>query len=113
MNLHLDPSSLDANSAAAVGESPRHQFQVRSYLTLPQRLEFDSELYYVDSLPAVRIPSYERVDARLAWHAAESIELTVVGQNLLDDRYFEFGGVDITSPTQAKRSVYGEVSWRF
>jgi len=113
MSLHLDPSSLDASSTAAVGESPRHQFQVRSYLTLPQRLEFDSELYYVDSLPAMRVPSYERVDARLAWHARESIELAVVGQNLLDDRHFEFGGIDITSPTQAKRSVYGELTWRF
>jgi iron complex outermembrane recepter protein len=100
MNLHLDPSSLDANATAStVGGSPQHQFQVRSYLTLPQRLEFDSELYYVGSLPAMRVPSYERVDSRLAWHAREAIELAVVGQNLLDDRHFEFGGIDITSPT--------------
>jgi len=115
MRLQLDPSSLDVSGAtAAAGNSPRNQFQVRSYLTLPWGVDFDSSLYYVDRLPALNTPAYARVDARLAWHATESIELSVVGQNLLDERHFEFNdNVEQTDPSQAKRSVYGKISWRF
>jgi iron complex outermembrane receptor protein len=116
MRLQLDPSSHDTSSAtAAAGQSPRHQFQVRSYVTLPRKLDFDSSLYYVDRLPALNTPAYTRVDTRLAWRATESVELSLQGQNLLDGRHFEF----IDAPdqlylsSQVKRSVYGKVTWRF
>jgi len=115
MRLQLDPTSLDVSGAtAAVGQSPRNQFQVRSYLTLPGRIDCDTSLYYVDQLPAVMTPAYTRVDARLAWHATESIELSIVGQNLLNERHFEFNdNIEQTDPSQAKRSVYGRMTWRF
>ncbi|MGA2982566.1 MAG: TonB-dependent receptor [Terriglobia bacterium] len=116
MRLQLDPSSHDTSSAtAAAGQSPRHQFQVRSYLTLPRRFDFDSSLYYVDRLPALNTPAYTRVDARLAWHPTESIELSVVGQNLLDERHFEFidAADQLYLSSQVKRSVYGKITWRF
>jgi len=81
MRLQLYPSALDtSNATGAAGQSPRHQFQVRSYLTLPGRVDFDNSLYYVDRLPALNTPAYTRVDARLAWHATESLELSLVGR---------------------------------
>jgi iron complex outermembrane receptor protein len=115
MHLQIDPSSLDvSNATAAAGQSPHSQFQVRSYLTLPRKFDFDSSLYYVGRLPALNTPAYTRVDARLAWHPTESLELSVVGQNLLDERHFEFiDAADQTQPSQAQRSVYGKVTWRF
>jgi iron complex outermembrane receptor protein len=115
MRLQLYPSALDNSQApAAAGQSPRHQFQVQSYLTLPRKFDFDSSLYYVDRLPVLNTPSYVRVDARLAWHPAGFLELSVVGQNLLDARHFEFTNIaDQTQASQVKRSVYGKVTWRF
>jgi len=116
MRLQLDPLSHDTSSAtAAADQSPRHQFKVRSYLALPGRFDFDSSLYYVDRLPALNTPAYTRVDARLAWHATESFELSVVGQNLLDERHFEFMGAadQLSLSSQVKRSVYGKVTWWF
>ena len=115
MRLRLAPTSLDvSNATAASRQSPHSQFQIRSYLTLPREFDFDSSLYYVDRLPSINTPAYTRVDARLAWHPTESIELSVVGQNLLDQRHFEFiDTVDQTVPSQVKRSVYGKVTWRF
>ena len=115
MRLTLDSTSHDVSiGTAAVGLSPKSQFQARSYLTLPGRVDFDTSLYYVDRLPAINTPAYARVDARLAWHATESIELSVVGQNLLNERHFEFNdSLDQTDPTQAERSVYGKITWRF
>ena len=116
MRLRLDPTSLDTSHAtAAAGDSPQSQFQVRSYVTLPGRFDFDSSLYYVDRLPSINTPAYTRVDARLAWHPTESIELSVVGQNLLDERHFEFTNAadQLYLSSQVKRSVYGKVTWRF
>jgi len=114
MNLHLDPGSHATTAVlAATGQNPQHQFQVRSYLSLPRRIDFDTAVYYVGRLPAFSVPSYTRVDARLAWNASESVVLSLVGQNLLDDHHLEFGGIDRIDPTQAKRSVYGEITWRF
>ena len=114
LSLRLDPTSNDTTSMAASRRSPHSQFQVRSYLTLPRQFDFDSALYYVDRLPSIGTPAYTRVDARLAWHPTESLELSVVGQNLLDERHFEFiGATDQTQPSQALRSVYGKVTWRF
>jgi iron complex outermembrane receptor protein len=115
MHLQLDPTSLDvSNATASAGQSPRHQFQVRSYLTLPGRFDFDTSLYYVDRLPALNTPAYSRVDARFGWRPTESLELSVVGQNLLDERHFEFINIsEQTQPSQVQRSVYGKITWRF
>jgi iron complex outermembrane recepter protein len=112
MRLKLDSTSHDVSiGTAVVGQSPKSQFQARSYLTLPGHVDFDTSLYYVDRLPAINTPAYARVDARLAWHATESIELSVVGQNLLNERHFEFNtSLDQTDPTQARRSVYGKIT---
>ncbi|HEV2425793.1 MAG TPA: TonB-dependent receptor [Terriglobia bacterium] len=122
MDLHLDPTSLDPlgtpsqpnpYSPAAAGMSPRHQFQVRSYLNLPRRFEFDTAFSYVDRLPELAVPSYLRVDARLGWKLGESAEFSLAGQNLLDRRHFEFGGLNLVLPTQAGRSVFAKLTWRF
>jgi hypothetical protein len=49
-------------------------------------------------------------DARLGWRLAESIELSVAGQNLLGPRHFELGQACWLHATQARRSVYGKIT---
>src|SRR5258708_5409154 len=46
---------------------------------------WDTNLYFVDHLPAQLIPSYARLDTMLRWRFAEHLELTAVGQNLIRD----------------------------
>lgn len=42
------------------------------------------------------------------------MELSLVGQDLPDPRHPEFNGFDQNlQTTQAKRGVYGQVTWRF
>lgn len=113
MNLHADPGSLDTNSPLAVGNSPRHQFQIRSSIDLPQHFEFDSGLYYVGRLSALGVSDHARVDARLGWRPARSWELSVVGQNLLQPRHIEFADETLIISTQIQRSVFGEIRWWF
>jgi len=72
------------------GDAPQHQLQIRSQLNLRRNLEWDSSLMYVSSLSNRNIPGYVRVDTRLGWRPAESVELSLVGQNLLTPRHLEF-----------------------
>lgn len=114
MRLHLDEDSTDALSQGAQGQSPQHQFSLRSSINLPKGLELDLWLRYVSRLPDLNIGSYLTLDARLAWRPRKDIEIALVGQNLLDDRHPEFTSEFIAEePTQVPRGAYASISWRF
>jgi iron complex outermembrane receptor protein len=113
--LHLDPSSADSSLPEEVaGSNPRHQLHLRSYLDLPHDFEFDTAVYYVSRLSNFRVPSYTRLDSRFGWRPMKSVEISIVGQNLLDNRHPEFGATrQLAKATQVKRSFYGKLTWRF
>jgi iron complex outermembrane receptor protein len=114
MQLHRDAGSLDTTTEANEGRNPHHQLSLRSSLDLPQNIEFDCSVRYVESLPDFQIPSYVVMDARLAWRPFKNLELAIVGQNFLDDRHPEFQAVLIpTERTEVQQSVYGKVTWGF
>lgn len=113
MQLHLDPSSLDTTSELAEGDSPQHQFQVRSLLDLPWNLQFDTAVYYVDRLPRQGVAGYTRLDARVGWRPVKNLDVSVGMQNLLDDRHSEFGQLQGVASTEIQRSFYGKVTWRY
>ncbi len=114
MQLHRYTASHDGNAEGAEGDSPRHQFQLHSSFRLPRNFELDASLYRVSRLANPRIPGYTRLDARIGWRVRESLELSVGLQNLLDRQHPEFNSFDSAAITsQAKRSVYGKVTWRF
>jgi iron complex outermembrane receptor protein len=83
-------------------------------MDLPHNTSFDLWLRFVDDVPAMNVPSYVTLDARLAWKPTKNLELSVVGQNLLNQKHVEatpdFLG---TIEAQIERSVYGKVVWRF
>jgi iron complex outermembrane recepter protein len=114
MNLHPEPGSFNlATFPKAAGDSPQHQFQLRSHFDLPHNFEFDPAVYYVDRLPDQGVPRHTRLDARFSWHPFETVEFDLVGQNLLEPRHLEFGSMDQIQATQIQRSVFGEIKWRF
>jgi iron complex outermembrane receptor protein len=115
MHLHTDRGSQDTTSVADTqGTSPIHQLQLRSHVELAHFLTWDTNAYFVDRLPAASIPSYTRLDAQLSWRLAESMELSVVGQNLLQDHHIEFNNeLQNVNSSQAKRSAYAKWTWRF
>ncbi|GFO66482.1 TonB-dependent receptor [Geomonas limicola] len=116
--MYLENPSIDEiNKRDAEGDSPAHQFTVRSGVDLGKGVEFDlllrgtDKLSYIDRLS---IPGYLTLDARLAWRPIPKLELSVVGQNLLHERKQEFNPEFInTFPTEVQRSVYGKVTWKF
>jgi iron complex outermembrane receptor protein len=91
----------------AKGSNPRHSFSIRSYLDVTPTIDFDVWFRYVSRLPERNIDSYTVVDARLAWRIRPDLELSLVGQNLLESGHSEFSSLEI------ERSVYGKIDWKF
>ncbi len=96
------------------GAAPQHQIQLRSFLKMSPRLEWNSALFYVSDIPGAPIPSYVRVDTGLSWRPIDALELSVTGQNLLRAHHAEFGGDStLGAATPVQRSVSAKVMWRF
>ncbi len=114
VHLHQDANSLDTISQLAEGDNPRHQFQLRSFLSIWRNVDLDTAIYRVSSLPSQQVPSYTRVDSRVGWRLNEKTEASVGVQNLLNSHHAEFNGIDISVvPSQVRRSVYGKMTFRF
>ena len=110
LHKHLWPTTTNALVSVREGNDPHHQFSLQSIMDLPGHFQFDLTARYVDTLPSPNVPSYLTFDVRVAWQFKD-LELSIVGQNLLDNRHPEFGNV--TGRREIARSVYGKVSWRF
>jgi iron complex outermembrane recepter protein len=96
------------------GESPRHQLSFRSAVDLAHGVELDLTARWVDELPNLGVDSYATLDLRLGWKPRSSLEVSVVGQNLLDETHLEFAPEIIpTQATAVERGFYGKVAWRF
>jgi iron complex outermembrane receptor protein len=115
IDMKRKAGSTDTASVADLeGSSPENQVSLISSLELPQNISLDLWGRYVDRLPARGIESYFTLDARLAWRPTKNLEVSLVGQNLLDNAHPEFrGGIVPAPPTEVERSVYGKITWRF
>jgi len=91
---------------------PNHKFNVRSYLDLPHNFELDLLLYYQSDYPSRAINSYTRLDLRLGWKPTPEVELSLIGQNLLDPQHPEFSDQGAFR-TETERSVYAKATLRF
>jgi iron complex outermembrane receptor protein len=112
MHMENRPGSNDPTTVPNdEGSSPRHQGTIQSFLNLPKKLELDQTYRYVSALPAQMVKSYGTADARLGWHFTRKMELSVVGQNLLQPHHAEFGG-DPGGLVGIKRSAYAQITWK-
>jgi iron complex outermembrane receptor protein len=93
------------------GSSPRHRVVLRPLLTLPKGWEIDQTYRYISALPSRAVDAYHALDLRLGWRARSGIELSVVGQNLLQGHHVEFGH-DPGPAVAIRRSVYASATWR-
>ncbi len=117
LKIELHPDATSVEKTQDQGRSPRHQVQARSILDLPWHLQFDASAFFVDRLPKLEpaVPSYLRLDLRLGWRPTKTFDLSLVGQNLLDNRHPEWGGIFgvPVRPTEVQRSGYVQATWRF
>jgi iron complex outermembrane receptor protein len=114
MDISKNKNSQDPTSDNPDGQSPRHTFFVQSSIDLPKHFEQDLSLRYVDRLPSLNIPSYYSLDFHLGWRPGTHLELSLVGQDLLNSRHLEFIPEFInTTPTEVRRNIAGHIVWHF
>ena len=112
--MHLASGSTDVSSESLEGATPKNQFSIAPSIDLPLDMELDGALRYVGRLPSSNIDSYLEMDLRLGWEPIKNLEISLVGQNLLDNSHSEFTGPLFGLPqTEVQRGVYGKVRWEF
>jgi iron complex outermembrane receptor protein len=99
--------------------TPTHQGTLRSMLTLARNVDLDlwaryvgASTYQMQSQP-VSVPAYLTLDLRLAWRPVTGMELSLVGQNLLERRHLEAVSDQALARHEVGPSVYGKVAWEF
>ena len=108
-----DPAN-DSSAREAEGQVPRSQLSLRSSIDLWANQQFDVWVKRVGSLHATDIPAYTALDLRYAWRVTPQLELSLVGQNLLDSQHAEFISDLLPSEAlQIPRSAYLKLRWQF
>ena len=83
---------------------PRQLAQLRSNYDLGESLELNGAAYYVDEVPFLGVPAYTRLDLGVTWRLSPAVELSVWGQNLLEEGHSEGSGA------QVPRGVYAQIT---
>lgn len=108
-------NDIQANPAAI---SPQHKVSLRAAINPTDTVNLDFWLRYngASSVPSQFgnvVPAFTTMDVRLAWKAYPSLELSLVGQNLLANQHLEYMDEGFIIPTGIPRGVYGKVTWGF
>jgi len=116
LRVHLDhkPGSTDTNPGTNEAHDPEHLLSLRSSLNVSD-WQLDATYRHVSRIDNQDVPGYGEIDLRLAWLPLRTLEISVVGQNLLHDHHVEFGTNTATLSNTRKaieRGVYGKLLWR-
>ncbi len=107
--------SGSSDDPVTVGEdSPKHQVSLRSNMNISNSINLNIWARYIDELKIQQVDGYVGLDVRLAWQALTSLELSLVGRNLLETSHLEFreeSGQNIS--VEIDREVLAEVLWHF
>jgi iron complex outermembrane receptor protein len=117
-DLHVRAGGMDINNALNETSDPEHHASIGASVDLPWGVEFDSHLRWVDTLEnnnegqVGTVPSYVDLNVRMGVHLSENVEVSLVGQNLLDDHHPEIGAVGMNR-VEIRRSVFAKVALRY
>jgi len=120
MQLHALASSTDGSEEQDEGDTPHHQFNLRSLWQVAESWQLDTTLRYVDLVRGTQglgakesVKSYLTVDLRVAWQVHESLALSLVGQNLLG-KHREFRGSTVeTQATDVEPSIFLKLDFNY
>ena len=109
-----DPVSGDSAAASGNADASRHQWQVRSGVSLARRAELDLSVFRVGPLTGLGVAGYTRADARLEIPLTKRFTVSFVGQNLLDREHAEFSDANGTIlQTLVPRGARVQLAWRY
>jgi iron complex outermembrane receptor protein len=107
----LKPGSTDTSGATGLASNdPSHYWMLRSSYDLSDATQVDFTIRRVGGLRMPVVPAYTALDVRFAWKMRPDVEISVVGQNMLDRAHPEFGAPLVRS--EFERSVFLKLLWR-
>lgn len=112
-NINMDIDSANTTFVTSAANTPQNQFGVTSNIKLPKNIQFNNYIYYNHKIQNGAIPSYYKWDSNLKWKAKDNLEVTLAGQNLIDDRHQEFSAFTYSNSANVGRSVYVKLSYFF
>ena len=106
-----DPGGLDVSQVRNYeGTVAHHQLQLTSSVDLRRGWSLDGAVRHVSALAVGPIPAYTTANVRVARQLGNGLEISLVGQDLLQRRHIEWpssgGAIAI------ERSAYVRLSWR-
>ena len=107
----------DRGTGISMYATSRHQFNVESRLNLPRHFALNSALFHVNKISVlamtpVAVPTTNRVDVGLSWHALSGLSVGIWGRNLQSERHPEGSG-SFLSTGEVRRSVVVRLAWEF
>lgn len=112
-------SYAQAKVSGAFGDGglPRRQYSLHLGHEPTRRTQIDLWVRHASDITTqtgTRIPGHTTLDLRLAWRPSKVLELSLVGQNLLDPVHPEYVADYLNSvPAEIQRSVFIKADWRF
>ncbi|MEQ1743571.1 MAG: TonB-dependent receptor [Candidatus Nitrotoga sp.] len=115
LNMAVQTAALPGQTLSDYADtSPAHQFSLRSSLDLTSKVHWDAWIRHVSQIKRYTIPAYTTLDMRLAWQASKTLDVALVGQNLLDSAHPEFGSQFIVSSlNEVQRGFFVKADWKF
>ena len=109
MDVYRSAHSEDVEPPSSIsGASPQSEVSIQSAFDISKRLQVDLAYRYVGALPALAVAAYSTGDVRVGWRFNRQLELSLVGQNLIQPWHLEYGpppGVGIV------RNAYARLTW--
>jgi iron complex outermembrane receptor protein len=110
--LKVKPGKIDLNNATAESDDPENQVLIQSMFDAGKRIQAGFVFRYISKLPVADVPAYAGLDAQISCKVIRNLVISVIGQNLLDDRHPEFVPSS-PSPREIQRGINARVTCRF
>lgn len=113
IQTHTSPSSAFGQATNEI-QSPHNIATLHALWDIGRWTHFDIIGRYMDNVPGQNASNFFVVDTSVIAHLTDSLDLTVVGRNLLDAEHPEFA-TDLSSglvPTEVQRGVFAYLTFQ-
>ncbi|MBB35776.1 MAG: hypothetical protein CME88_10175 [Hirschia sp.] len=113
--LQINPSGQpDPDNRISYGDSPGWQLSLRNDFELSSSIDASIWLRHVPELDLQRAPAYTDLDLRVSWRPSDTLEVSLVGENLLEDKRLEMYSAVYPSPKgYVERRLVAKLGLRF
>jgi iron complex outermembrane receptor protein len=93
---------------------PRNMANLKSFIDLNDKLQFNTTLSYSDNISRFNAPSIIRLDIGLTYRPDENTEISIWGQNLTDSQQGpEMVSLEQGDILEVERAIFAKITWKF